>query len=308
MTYKVLHSPRSWLRVSGPDALRFLNGMWTADLKLATRDAAALPTGGAAFFLDLKGKPVSPAVFVALAADDFVFSVPAADVQALHEALDRYLVADEVQMKIEADWAQAYVLPEGWDGADAPSRRLAPLVPADESRIYRVEDLGWGYRVPRGILGAKHEEIWIKPEQKFPMSHEPVELASYAERRVESGVPEWGRDYGRDSLILEFPHLDVISFHKGCYIGQEVVARATYRGRMVKGFARFTAQAPLEEGFVYARSEPDKPVGKLTTVAGPRGLGVLRLRALEEGALFQKTAAGEVAIEKVELLIPSEAT
>jgi folate-binding protein YgfZ len=175
------------------------------------------------------------------------------------------------------------------------------------SQLYRMEKTSWGYRVPRGELGASHEEIWVLPGQAAPGPMESLAPIEIDALRVEHGRPEWGRDYGRDSLILEFPHLDAISFHKGCYIGQEVVARATYRGRMVKGFCRFTASTPLEEGFVYASSEPEKPVGKITTVSGHRGLGSLRLRALDEGSLIQKTGSGETFIERVELLLPSEA-
>ena len=298
---------REWLRASGPDALRFLNGMWTCDLARAAKVSPG-KTCGMGLLLSTKGKPVTEAVFLCESPESFLFSLPQGMARPSLEALNKYLVADEVKLEIIEDSAITKVLIVKESPLDPESKTLKILnpVPGAEDRIYEAHSQPWGLRVPRTLLGERHEEWWLWEHSRLaPNSLEKKSSHVLDEWRIDAGVPKWGIDFSSEHLPLEFPLLHAISYHKGCYLGQEVVARATFRGHMNRGFARFYAKVPLEHGEIYALSEPDRVVGRITTVSGNRGLGLVRLESAQKPTeLFQKKQSGEarVMIEKVEIL------
>lgn len=293
---------RDWIRVTGPDSLRFLNGMWTCDFKRAvnaTKNSGESSTG-AGLLLNVKGRAVGPAVFLCTGEQEFWLSIPAGSGDAVYTALDHLLVADEVEMTRpeEAPWT-VMALPKGMPGVQAEAEIPAP-VPEAKDKLFRAVRIPQGLRVPRAQLGERHEELWLAAGQSLPFAARELSADGWSALRVEAGIPEWGVDYDGENLVLEFPFAAEISFHKGCYIGQEVVARGTYRGKMNKGFARFTADAPLQLGFVHSEADTSKPVAKITTVAGTKGLGLLRLAVT--GALYQESANGRIPVRSVDVL------
>lgn len=268
-----------WIRASGTDALRFLNGMWTSHLTRANEESAHGPVAGLTYLLDLKARPVSYAIFLAPRPNEFVFSLPAPRKDATLEALERLIIADDVTLTTESTWSAAYDRPEGAEIA-VP---LPPFVPEAHDRLFRAVEEPWGYRIPRGVLGEKHDELWVKAGAELPFASTSLTAEQVRKLRIDAGAPEWGVDYDETSFLLEFPHAEGISFHKGCYVGQEVVARATHRGHLTRGFARMKAEQALETGPIYSETDPTKVVGKLTTVEANRGLGLVRFAALAEG-------------------------
>ena len=106
----------------------------------------------------------------------------------------------------------------------------------------------------------------------------------------------------RDFAIGEtFPHeadLDLlhgVSFEKGCFIGQEVVARMKHRGSVRKRVVPVEAAAPLRSGAAILVGEAE--IGRIGSVAGAHGLALVRLdRAAEAGAKGQPLLADGVAI------------
>ena len=305
---------RSWLKVSGSDALRFLNGMWTCDFKRiaqATQDAKASGVAslgsGVGFLLNAKGMAVSEAVVVCENEQSFLFSLPSQALEGTYDALNHYLVADDVELdKVEAcKFSHVLVCSNSSLEPATPSMWQKVSVPKALDRVAGARVEPWGLRIPLGTLGTHHEEFWVLQKAALPFEVEALNDEAYLEARIDAGVAEWGVDLAPDALVLEFPYEDRISFHKGCYIGQEVIARATYRGRMTRGFSRFHAEGALVAGdFIFHETDLEKPVGKITSAHLNRGLGLIRLSALEGGKLFQKTRGGAtVAIDRVEVLL-----
>jgi folate-binding protein YgfZ len=288
---------RDFLRVRGGDALRFLQGMWTSDLKIAASQA---PATCASYLLGIKGRPVAPAQILCTSEREFIVAVPAGWGEKTRDALDRYIVADDVELSLENSW-QAWTL---LDDLDLSQERIAPRVHNDASKLFRASPVGSGsWLLPVARLTPGQVEVWLTPDSPLPqfVVLSPEEITG---RRIDAGVAEWGKDLSEDSLILEFPFSDEISFHKGCYIGQEVVARGTYRGQVPKAFARFEADAPLKEGgFVFRSDDSEKPIGKITSALASRGLGQVRLRDLEGSTLFAEgLEGGRSTIVKLDLL------
>lgn len=298
---------RRFLHVRGSDAERFLNGMWTADVKGASRNLPSV-SGGRALLLNVKGKIISDAVFVCQSAQDFLFSIDSRYYNDAVSALDRLLVADDVALEQSGAsvelYDQVFEVPESpLLLGDVDQDRVPPLNKDAKDCIYNAHSELWGLRIPKGILGFKHEEWWVKKGCEIPFQKTLMSEQEWNALRIKKGVPEMGKDYSQESLPLEFPLFDSISFHKGCYIGQEVIARATYRGQMVKSWVRMTGADSLEENaLVFAEAEPDKAVGKLTSCSANQGLGLLRIAVLDsKTALFQlKTGGIRVPIVQIE--------
>jgi len=91
--------------------------------------------------------------------------------------------------------------------------------------------------------------------------------------RLEAGLPKYGVDVDENTIVLEAGYQDAISFTKGCYMGQEVVARATHIGRVNRRLTQFHVETKegLSPGAKILAN--DGPVGLVTSAAFSPGLG-----------------------------------
>lgn len=302
-----------FLRVSGNDALRFMQGMWTADMKLA---AAHAPSSLGAYLLDLKAKPISPAQILCLSGNEFYLMLPKGRGQAVCEALDRYLVADDVELKLFETQAAPFQVLEVFENPFIDSNpegveafRVKAPIALDKSRVFGAirEETENAYVLPVGELNNSNYQVWYEASSQIP-PYVALRESQLHELYVKAGRPIWDRDYGPESLILEFPYHSKISFYKGCYIGQEVVARATYRGQIAKAFARFHCSEQAQEGFVFRKNEREKPVGKVTTVSQNMATGQLRLRDYQshDHVIVSSDNSKEIAITQIDILCVQE--
>ena len=132
----------------------------------------------------------------------------------------------------------------------------------------------------------------------------PVGYAASEMLRIESGVPLQGHELTEDYNPLEANLWDFISFNKGCYIGQEVVARLNAYDKVQRHLARLSwgdGYNPAQGDALYADG---RRVGALTSVAPPEagrseGLGFVRKTQAEPGVRLQTDAGVEVAVEAV---------
>jgi hypothetical protein len=153
-----------------------------------------------------------------------------------------------------------------WDGA--PRARFG-LSYADP----RLAELGWRCIAPPNPADAA-----------AAFGAELADAAAYEAHRIGLGVPSGGLDFAYGDA---FPHeadmdqLNGVDFRKGCFVGQEVVARMEHRGsartRVVP--VTFAGPAPATGSAVTAG---DKPAGTLGSTAAGRGLALLRLDRVEE--------------------------
>jgi len=148
----------------------------------------------------------------------------------------------------------------------------------------RHDDLGWRLIIPRTKLEGL--EGYAVPE------------ALYHERRVELGVAEGGLDY---VLGDTFPHeanydrLNGVSFTKGCFVGQEVVARMQNKTVVRKRVARITGTGPLTTGAEIRAGAA--VLGTVGSVSGPHGLAILRIdRAAEAADKGEALTVGDTAV------------
>jgi folate-binding protein YgfZ len=208
-TYSGWHrwDPAAWLRVSGPDALSFLQGQCSQDLR-PLRDGGAAATYG--LWLSLKGKVVGDSfVLRGGAPDEFwvgSYFTPAATLLARLEA---FLIADEVTLEDQTSaWTGLSLLAAANDG------------PAAGPDAFRFT----GRRVAAGNVE------WVGRRQVaaalLPPPGRELDAAQMKLLRLDAGIPAIPEEFGPADLPQEAGLEGVaVSFQKGCYLGQEVMAR-----------------------------------------------------------------------------------
>jgi aminomethyltransferase len=112
---------------------------------------------------------------------------------------------------------------------------------------------------------------------------QPADEATFDYLRIESGLPRFGYEISQDYIPLETSLWDDISFNKGCYIGQEIIARMDSRGKVAKTVHRFTP--PIAAHIGDKIMADGKKVGSITSAAdGPAGamaMGYVKTAVLE---------------------------
>jgi hypothetical protein len=201
-----LEAPRVAIQVSGPDRLRWLNGLLTCDVAALTPSRAMY-----GLFANRLGKIQSDAWLLA-SADAVWLGVPESVVDHILTELDAHLIMEDAVFERQA---ACMTLTKGHpQGEEGPVRSSLP-----------TGDFVWGSLPLRcRIEGAGTT----------------VEVASGADAmRVAHGMPLFGRDF--DSTM--HPHeasleAVAVSFQKGCYLGQEVVCMVEMRGQASRRLAR----------------------------------------------------------------------
>jgi folate-binding protein YgfZ len=121
----------------------------------------------------------------------------------------------------------------------------------------------------------------------------------YDAHRIASGVPEGGKDYETGDVFAHDACIDQlggVDFHKGCYVGQEVVSRMHHRGTARKRFVLARGAGLPAPGAAVTAGGTN--LGKLTSAAGEYGLALIRIdRAGEALSRGEAIMAGETPVE-----------
>jgi folate-binding protein YgfZ len=288
---------RGLVRASGEDRVAFLQGMLTNDV------AGLVPGSGcSALLLTIQGR-VTADVRVAALPDRLLLDVDVRVAAGLLEALEKLLIADDVELTRVADVTLI--------GVEGP--RAAALVPgsADLASFAHFETnlAGGPVRVMRAsevrgpglvlhVPSARAALVW---EHLVHAGATPCGMEALERRRIEVGVPRIGLDMDLSTLALEVPVEDAISATKGCYLGQEVIARGTARGHVNRRLVGLELDGEVPESGTGLTCD-GKEVGRLTSVAGPLGgrravaLGLVRREHWSPG-----TALGAGALTRARI-------
>jgi aminomethyltransferase len=123
----------------------------------------------------------------------------------------------------------------------------------------------------------------------------PAGEAAFEYLRIESQLPRFGRELTLDYIPLEAGLWSDVSFNKGCYTGQEIIARLESRGRLAKRLVHLTADEPLAAGSPLQAG--GRSAGSITSAAqGPQGtqaLAYVKTAVLKQA---EPLSAGEIAV------------
>lgn len=292
----MLDQGRSRIRLTGPDTLRFLQGLWSADLSDATRAHAAA-------LLTVKGKIVADAVIIptragagpsAIEGDIYDLWVPKASADEIHALLGRHVVMDDVELEAPVEGGFALV----WD-VDEPSLRAALATS-------RAEISPWSTRYPApGWVLASGDASDLGPVLEA-LGTEGASAEVWNRYRVQTASPAWGHELGPGLFPPESGFVFAVSYDKGCYLGQEPLARIHARGQVQRVMVRVAgAQAIPTLTALHAADRAD--AGTLTTfvaaeTGGFVGLAIVRRAVATPGGALHAL----VHDHPVELLVASE--
>lgn len=230
------------LEFRGPDAVRFINGQVTQDVRLLAGRKNILPS----CVTDAKGRLQFRISMTAVNDGLWICGLVEQTVE-LQARITRYLIADDVET---ADLTGAWQL------------------------VHFTGDVS---EIPVGVIsrGSNRYGIagtdWFFPSGskiQFPDEFTPLDGDALEAYRINNGVPVWGRELTAGMMLPE-ARLDEtdISYQKGCYVGQEVISRIKSAGKVNKRLSHFLldAEVPVKVGVLV--DEVEKPSGEITSVS-----------------------------------------
>jgi folate-binding protein YgfZ len=288
------------LEAAGEDRLRFVNGLVTCDVKsLAPGD------GRYGFFTGAQGKLLADVVVLALA-DRLWLELPAGKGGEIAAHLRRYQVADRVEVRPLGDRCALLLA-----GPRAVEALGADAVPSAAPWSHSAATLG-GLEVlvvRQGRVGVDAFSVWVAAAEAPALRESlsslsefglvPVTPRALDVVRVEAGHGRFAQDFGADHFPQETgAEAEAVSYEKGCYLGQEIVARIHHRGGVqhaLRGLLCEGEELPRVGTPLFLE---EREVGKVTSaVLSPRlrrplGLAVLHRRGWDPGARLQLAGGG----------------
>ncbi|MDQ6725836.1 MAG: hypothetical protein M3066_06700 [Actinomycetota bacterium] len=278
--------PRDFVRATGPDVVTFLQGQLSQDVATLAADGSTW-----ALLLQPQGKVVALLRVLRLGDEEYVLETDAGFGAAVVERLNRF----KLRVKCDLD-------PLGWTCLAVRGPEAAALVAAGGGGTAGVHVVAADWP---GLPGAD----LVGEAPVAPGGVRACSMAAYEAVRIEAGIPVMGREIDEKTIPAEVGVVDrSVSFTKGCYTGQELVARIDSRGGNVPRHLRGIIVCDGASAPAGATIEVDaKAVGALTSVAVSPGRGstvalALVRRAVEAPAEVILSWDGGTAPARVEAL------
>ena len=267
-------STRGRITVSGSEAVMFLNGLITNDMKTLGENQSML-----AAFPNVQGRLLA-VVRVSRRANDFLLDTEAATREKVIKILERFTLAGDFKVA-DVTNDSALISLQG-RGANAVVEKISAdgitVVPATHTA-----EAGFDLIVSE----EQKDSLWqtLMAEGATPVSPEVEEIL-----RIEAGIARYGIDMDETNVVTETNLDDAVSYTKGCYLGQEIIVRIKHRGHVAKKLTglRFETDQPIAAGATI-RSTDDKEIGRVTsatfspTFERTVGLGYVRYEYLTPG-------------------------
>jgi folate-binding protein YgfZ len=290
----VTRPSRGMLRVGGAEAAEFLQGQLTNDVEALTAGAGCYSA-----LLDRKGHMQADMRVLRIDDGEFWIDTEAGASPAVLQHLNTYRIGRQVEMDdVSEEWALLSVVgPAAHEAAGAgplgPEHAHTELAVRGTTCRAIATELGLDLICPAPDVAALALALGL-PEA----SEDAAEIL-----RVEAGRPRFGREMSAKTIPEEAGINErAVSFSKGCYIGQETVARLHYRGRPnrhLRGLRLEGAAVSGDRIMLGDREVGEVGTGVVSPALGPIALAILR-REAEPGTTVEVGDAA-VAAEVVEL-------
>ena len=208
------------LRLRGADTRAFLQGLASQDLE-STRPGEALPS----FFLNEKGRPVALAwVEIEEGGSSALVIADDGARSALRAHFERFRIMEDV----EIDGPEGMPALIGFAGPNRGQllRETAQAMPGAIS----IESEQLSFLLPPPSVNPRRPALSASPRPTAPPPF--ADSASFEAWRLSTGIPRTGIDIDLDRIATELSFPAAISLTKGCYVGQEIVARTSNRGQV----------------------------------------------------------------------------
>jgi len=284
-------SDRAKIALTGSERVPFLDGLVTPDLKVLTPGTSAY-----ALLLNEKSRVLGD-LRVYVFPDSLVLDIEAAQKDSVLRILEKARVSDDVEFHDMGMAGHIEVL-----GPNADTRIAAVLgvevrglsrdsfltVTSGRLSTYagRVQSTGTiSYTIWSPNSSLYDEWETFSRAGVSPIGRDALELL-----RIETGIPRFGSEMDENTLALEVAPESALSFTKGCYVGQEIVARGTYVGQVRRKLLGLRVDGDLAPVHGDRVSNDGREVGFVTSAAWSPSLGrvvalaILRLDAVSPQA------------------------
>jgi folate-binding protein YgfZ len=290
-------SSRGRILVSGTEAVQFLNGLITNDMK-----TLAVNNWMPAAFPNVQGRLIASVRVIRLkdeGADKSVSPVFLIDTEAAtHErvlkTIERFTLAGDfrvtdvtnqtAQLSVKGSKAADVVRATlGDQAADLlPNQSIQLAWPQSDHKGSKPDDAAGALIVMRESNASEagfdfvvnaHQagSLWDALQNA---GARPVGYAALEILRIEDGVPRYGVDMDETNVVTETALDDAVSYTKGCYVGQEIIARIKYRGHVAKKLTGIIFEQPVNVAAgATIHSADGKEAGRITSVTDSPRLG-----------------------------------
>ncbi len=278
---------RGVIRIAGPDAREFLQGLVSGDVSTVTPNQGIWSA-----FLTAQGKYLFDFFIAEIAEDGGALVLDCEGERHLEffKKLSMYKLKANVEVSDETDNLSVFAVfgdgalsALGLAGGAGSSAPFAGGVAFVDPRLEKA-----GARI---IAENKLAEDALNNA-----NIKKTDINNYNHLRISLGLPDGSRDMTVDrALLLEngFEELGGVSFEKGCYIGQEVTARTKYRGLVKKRLFPVSIEGPAPEpGTAITSGERD--VGEMKSSVGDIGLALIKVENISD---TDKLMAGGASIK-----------
>lgn len=283
-----------WIRVTGEDQVRWLNGMVTNSIQQLKPGEGCYN-----FVLSVQGR-IQGDAYIFAEPDALLIETGASQISGLIPLLDHYIIMDDVELK-DITGAQSGIAISGSKAASMLERIGLQL---ETLGLLERRTFSWNGNNITAIRAysplVPHFEIWTDATVATDLSNALLaagavlcEPESREWLRILEGTPLFGKDIRDRELPQETGQTRALHFAKGCYLGQEIVERIRSRGNVHRTFGAFRLEGDLPAPGAMLDAD-GKQVGELTSVASiplqqansdilQLALGYVRREALDRG-------------------------
>jgi folate-binding protein YgfZ len=283
-------SNRGRILVSGTEAIQFLNGLITNDMKKLAENSW-MP----AAFPNVQGRLIA-VVRVARLKDErtdrnvcptFLIDTEAVTHERVLKTIERFTLAGDFRVT-DITNGTAMLSVQGRKAVDVVHTVFGDA--AAGMMAQQALQIAWPQsgEVTSGVTAIRASQtgadgfdlvvnaneansLWdaLQYAGARPVGYEALEML-----RIEAGIPRYGIDMDESNVVTETALDDAVSYTKGCYIGQEIIARIKYRGHVAKKLVGLIfEQAVKVEAGTIVNSADRKEVGRITSVTYSPHLG-----------------------------------
>ena len=260
-------SNRGRILVSGSEAVMFLNGLITNDMK-------TLPANSwmRAAFPNVQGRLLA-VVRILNRTDGFLIDTEAATHVKVVQLLARFTLAGDFRVTDLTDQTACYSV-QGSLSAAIMCRVFGDPGAADPGQVVTAKTDYGDVTIIRDTYTAEDGfDLFIERNDadslRSTLASAGVEAVSGATAevlRIEAGIPRYGIDMDESNIVTETNLDDAVSFTKGCYLGQEIIVRIKHRGHVAKKITGLTFSERIEiENGSKILSADDKEIGRVTS-------------------------------------------
>jgi aminomethyltransferase len=262
------------LEVSGKNSRQFINGLVTNDVQ-----SLAPGSGTVGAFLNAQGKVLALCRFYQTGAQ-LLIELDASNRAKIYQNLSRFVPAGEFFVRDATDEV-ALISLQGPRAGDLLARLTGGWSPGDQPYAYgqstidgmtvevaahaRCGSIGYDLFVRSGEASALYQTI-VRQGEEF--GAHAVGKRAFETARIEAGIATEPHDINESYILLETGRDEAISYTKGCYLGQEIIARIHWRGQPAKRLMGLWIEAErLPAKGTQLIAEDGKKIGEVTSSA-----------------------------------------